>query len=285
MIWTGPGTAARPGLRPRTGPRPVRWRPSRARVPCSTGSCSEAGQEAGADTQVLAALLVTESSGERAVSPAGALGLMQLIPDKFRPGDDPFDVRINLLRAAQHVAVLQGRYRRWSRWRRPTSAASTRRRITDASDGAVTGSEYVARFRAALGCLRAASARRGRSAPLVSPIGMAITPANISFGFLDDYGGTLATAIRGAHGVQRYGTLHLAWDLVVPGAPSNGRGYPVFAPLAGRITRTNDPAGGPFGLWIDNPTLDLRARLMHLDGLAPRSPTAARCGPGSGSAR
>jgi murein DD-endopeptidase MepM/ murein hydrolase activator NlpD len=39
------------------------------------------------------------------------------------------------------------------------------------------------------------------------------------------------------------------------------------APFDGRVIRTADPVGGPFGVWLENRALDLRARLMHLDGL------------------
>jgi hypothetical protein len=182
-----------------------------------------AAASAGADRVILAALLAVEGSGERSVSRAGALGLMQLMPDKFLPGDDPFSVQ------GARLCVQTGL----------------------GPPGATV-------------------------AGLASPIGVAITPAHISFGFLGDYGTALATYIRGSHGVQRYGTRHLAWDLIIPGAPANGRGFPVFAPLAGTIIRTTDPVGGPFGVWLENAELDLRARLMHMDGLAPDIVDGAR---------
>jgi len=254
--------------------------PDAAPVP-GLGTCGRAFQywaqleaaatSAGADHAILGALLAVEGSGERSVSRAGALGLMQLMPDKFLPGDDPFSVPTNLLRAAQHVAALERRYGA------PEQVAAAyfgaidgAGRVTGASDGNVGGFDYVRKFQAAHACVRAGLGRPDAVVDgLASPIGAAITPSHISFGFLDEYGTALATYIRGAHGVQRYGTRHLAWDLIIPGAPSNGRGYPVFAPLAGRIVRTADPVGGPFGLWLENAELDLRARLMHMDGLAP----------------
>lgn len=232
---------------------------------------------AGADPQVVGALLVVEGSGERAVSPAGARGLMQLMPDKFRIGDDPFDTPTNLLRAAEHIAKLQARYGAGDRVAAAYfGAIDGAGNVTGASDGNVDGFEYVRRFQAALGCVRSGLGIPGAaSGHLVSPLAMPITSANISFGFLEDYGMALATYVRGRHGVARYGTLHLAWDLIVPGAPANGRGYPVFAPMAGRILRTSDPVGGPFGIWLENPSLNLRARLMHMDSLAPNIQTGA----------
>jgi murein DD-endopeptidase MepM/ murein hydrolase activator NlpD len=196
------------------------------------------------------------------------MGVMQLMPDKFRPGDDPFRVGTNLQRAAEHIAQLQARYSAREQVAAAYFGAVDRAgNITGASDGNVDGFEYVRRFEAAVACVRAgADLPSGAVGALVSPIGFPITPANISFGFLDDYGPALAWTIRGAD-VERYGTRHLAWDLIIPGAPANGRGYPVFAPMAGRIIRTSDPVGGPNGIWIENSSLNLRARLMHMDGL------------------
>ena len=237
-----------------------------------------AAKVAGANPEFMGALLVVENSGERAISPAGAMGLMQLLPDKFQPGDDPFHAPTNLLRAAQHIAGLQARHGSGDRVAAAYfGAIDADGNVTGASDGNVSGFEYVRRFQAALACVRTGLGVPGEAVPnLVSPIGTPISPANISFGFLDDYGAALASYIRGPEGVRRYGTRHLAWDLIVPGAPKNGRGSPIFAPLAGRIIRTSDPVGGPFGIWLENSSLNLRARLMHMDGLAPGIETGAQ---------
>jgi soluble lytic murein transglycosylase-like protein len=64
----------------------------------------------GADPAIIAALMEVEGSGEGSISSAGAMGLMQQMPDKFRDGDDPFDPATNILRAAQHIRVLQDRW-------------------------------------------------------------------------------------------------------------------------------------------------------------------------------
>ena len=104
----------------------------------------------GADTAAIAALMEVESSGVCAVSPAGAVGLMQLMPDKFLPGDNPCDPATNIFRAAQHIRRLQ------DRWGSLDSVAAAyfgaidgKGNATGATDGAVSGFEYVARFRAA----------------------------------------------------------------------------------------------------------------------------------------
>ena len=119
-----------------------------------------AAGSAGADPEVMAALLTVEGSGERSVSHAGALGVMQLLPDKFAPDDDPFSVSTNLLRAAQYVAALQRRYGT------PELVAAAyfgaidgSGRVTAATDGHVNGLEYVRRFQAARACVQAGLGR------------------------------------------------------------------------------------------------------------------------------
>src|SRR5438067_13144804 len=89
----------------------------------------------------------------------------------------------------------------------------------------------------------------------------------IKFGFMGDYGPELAVAIRGEPGLGVYGTSHLALDLQIPDRPDGGRGSAVVAPIDGRIIRTADPVGGPYGIWLESDKLNLRARLMHMDGL------------------
>jgi D-alanyl-D-alanine carboxypeptidase len=108
----------------------------------------EVGHEVGVDPATLAALMEVESSGEEAISPAGALGLMQVMPDKLNPGDDPFDPSTNIRRAAQLVQRLS------ASWKGDLTAVAgsyfgavdNHGFVTEASDGIVTGSQYVSRF-------------------------------------------------------------------------------------------------------------------------------------------
>lgn len=103
---------------------------------------------------------------------------------------------------------------------------------------------------------------------LVSPFAeTALTSSMVRFGYLGDYGAELAFEVRGEQGVALMGTRHYGLDLQIPWLPDGGRGSPVVAPFAGRIIRTADPVGGPFGIWLENRELNLRARLMHMDGL------------------
>jgi len=200
------------------------------------------------------------------------------MPDKFRPDDDPFHVPTNLRRAAEFIGRLNARYGSGEQIAAAYfGAIDGAGNLTGASDGNVDGFEYVRRFQAAQSCLLAGLGLPGAEVgQLVSPLGTPLNRANISFGFLDDYGPALARLIRGPIDVARYGTLHFAWDLVVPGAQNNGRGSPVFAPVDGTIIRTSDPAGGPNGIWIENTGSDLRVRLMHMDALAPAIATGTR---------
>lgn len=107
-----------------------------------------AADEVGVDPAVLAAFMETEGSGEDAVSPAGALGVMQLMPDKLAVDDDPFDPGTNILRAAQLVRRLD------ARWGGDLAAMAGAYfgavdgdgRITEDTDGFATGLEYVTAF-------------------------------------------------------------------------------------------------------------------------------------------
>ena len=91
---------------------------------------------------------------------ASAIDLMQLLPEKFAPDDDPFSVATNLLRAAQYVAALQRRYGT------PELVAAAYfgaidggGRVTVATDGHVNGLEYVRRFPVARACVQAGLGR------------------------------------------------------------------------------------------------------------------------------
>ena len=102
----------------------------------------------GVDPAIVAALMEVEFSGEDAVSPAGALGLMQVMPDKVFEGDDPFDPTTNVLRAAQFVRRLSAKYGDdlASIAAGYFGAIDGQGRVTEASDGNVNGVVYVTRF-------------------------------------------------------------------------------------------------------------------------------------------
>ncbi|WP_233140426.1 lytic transglycosylase domain-containing protein [Acetobacter sp. DsW_063] len=79
---------------------------------------AEAATRAHIPANWIAAVLRAESAGDvDAVSSAGAMGLMQLMPDTWRDlrtslhlGSDPFDPRDNIVAGAAYLRVLHDRY-------------------------------------------------------------------------------------------------------------------------------------------------------------------------------
>ena len=91
------------------------------------------------------AIMMLESGGKvDAVSPAGAQGLMQVMPFHFGSGENPFDPRTNIRKGIQ---VLMNGYNRWKTWEQ---AAAAYLGAIDANgnivggDINVTGKQYVA---------------------------------------------------------------------------------------------------------------------------------------------
>jgi soluble lytic murein transglycosylase-like protein len=61
--------------------------------------------QSGLDANLIAAVMQIESCGDpHAASPSGALGLFQVMPDHFRPGDDPFDPDTNARRGLEYLS-------------------------------------------------------------------------------------------------------------------------------------------------------------------------------------
>lgn len=70
----------------------------------------------GGDEGLLAAVMAAESGGNpAAVSPAGALGLMQVMPDNFAPGEDPFDPETNVRTGAKYLALMLEKAGGWQK--------------------------------------------------------------------------------------------------------------------------------------------------------------------------
>jgi len=78
----------------------------------------EAAQKCGLPIAVIRAVISTESAGNvRAVSPKGAIGLMQLIPatwqdlrSRFNLGSDPFDSHDNIIAGTCYLRILYDSY-------------------------------------------------------------------------------------------------------------------------------------------------------------------------------
>jgi hypothetical protein len=79
---------------------------------------TEAAQRFGVPISWINAVMMLESAGNlRAVSPAGAMGLMQIMPDtwddlrsRYGLGVDPFDPRDNILAGAAYLREMHDRY-------------------------------------------------------------------------------------------------------------------------------------------------------------------------------
>ncbi|HJO66938.1 MAG TPA: lytic transglycosylase domain-containing protein [Sphingomonas sanguinis] len=79
---------------------------------------AEAAQRFGIPERWIRAVLRAESAGDaRAISPAGAMGLMQLMPDtwaalrvRYRLGRDPHDPRDNIIAGAAYLREMWDRY-------------------------------------------------------------------------------------------------------------------------------------------------------------------------------
>jgi murein DD-endopeptidase MepM/ murein hydrolase activator NlpD len=222
-------------------------------------------QGAGADAGLVAALMEVDS-GDATIWPGGMKVPNRIKQELLQPGDDPSDQQIVLQRAAEHIRILQ------DRWHLPELVAAAyfgalnEHGAVTAEEGGLDGFDYVQRFRVAY--QRYVDGNGLLPGWLVSPFGTRPVDADmIKFGYYGDYGEELAFEIRGEQGVAQFGTVHFGLDLQIPGLPDGGRGAPVVAPFDGTIVRTADPAGGPFGILLENRQLNLRARLMHMDGL------------------
>ncbi|NQE65548.1 lytic transglycosylase domain-containing protein [Caulobacter sp. RHG1] len=90
-------------------------RPAADRIQAALG---EAEARFGVPREWLLAVIAAESAGDpQAISPAGAQGLMQIMPGTWRDlrqshgfGADPFDVRDNILAGAAYLRALHDRY-------------------------------------------------------------------------------------------------------------------------------------------------------------------------------
>lgn len=74
---------------------------------------NQVSAETGVPADVIAAIMDTEGSGAGSTSPAGAKGLMQVMPFHYRPGEDPYDPLTSIRQGAR---VLNQNYQRSGNW-------------------------------------------------------------------------------------------------------------------------------------------------------------------------
>jgi cell wall-associated NlpC family hydrolase len=110
---------------------------------------TQAASRTGVPSSVIAAIMDTEDGGPRSLSPAGAAGFMQVMPQHFKPGEDPFDPVTNIRRGAE---ILADNYQRLGSWDKAAAAyfgaidaaGNIRRAASDVRG--TTGGTYVDRF-------------------------------------------------------------------------------------------------------------------------------------------
>ena len=122
----------------------LKWKPQAQQV----------AQEFGIPWEVLIAVMAIESGGDQnAYSPAGAVGLMQIIPKHHQGrankyGGNLWDPMTNLRTAADFLLEL---YQQWGSWDKAVAgyfgALDAYGNITDVGDGGTTGTAYVQKFR------------------------------------------------------------------------------------------------------------------------------------------
>ena len=109
----------------------------------------EAAAAHGIDGDAIQAVMMIESGGNAgARSVAGALGLMQVMPFHFQPGEDGMDPRTNVLKGA---SILADNYRRYGSWDKAVAAylgaIDANGNITSAQDANGTdGFKYAQMF-------------------------------------------------------------------------------------------------------------------------------------------
>jgi|SRR5215831_8998640 len=115
------------------------------------GEIGAASSQTGTPRDVIAAIMQIESGGRPdALSPQGAIGLMQVMPFHFAAGQDPWDPATNILVGAQ---VLQDGYQRCGSWDGAAGAYFTGSCGTTSGGTDVFGTTaaiYIGKFDAAL---------------------------------------------------------------------------------------------------------------------------------------
>src|SRR5215471_4980779 len=119
------------------------------RVRGNSDIIARASATSGVPAPVIAAIMDTEAGGPNSLSPAGAKGFMQVMPQHFRPGEDPYDPETNIQRGAD---ILADNYKRLGSW---DKAAAAYFGAVDANGNILggardargtTGAGYVGRF-------------------------------------------------------------------------------------------------------------------------------------------
>jgi len=210
-------------------------------------------KESGVPADVLAAIMEIESGGNpNAVSPAGAVGLMQVMPQyhahrAHKYGGPLTDPYVNLRVAAEILAEHYARYGDWDKAAAAYfGAIDAAGNITGASDGFTTGHQYVQKFRENRKKYRFTS---GEKVPVTSITGGRSYPITQGFWTADNPSWYPTTGGR-----------HPGIDLAVP------LRTPLYAPYTGKVVHA-----GPLQGYGNTVIIDTGFGLLllgHLDSIA-----------------
>jgi murein DD-endopeptidase MepM/ murein hydrolase activator NlpD len=200
--------------------------------------------ESGVPADVLAAIMEIESGGNPdAVSPAGAVGLMQVMPQfhsyrayKYGNGDlrDPY---VNVRVAAEILAENYATYGDWDKAAAAYfGAIDAYGNITNASDGISSGYQYVQRFRENREKYRYVPAP---SSDVAKPAASVITGGQ-SYPVTQAY-----WAQADPSWYPSTGGHHMGIDLAVP------LNTPLYAPFAGKVVHAGPMEGYGIAVMID----------------------------------
>jgi hypothetical protein len=154
----------------------------------------QAAAQYGIDGDAIQAVMMIESGGnERAQSPAGAIGLMQVMPFHWGAGEDPWNPQQNIAKGA---GILADNFRRYGSWDKAVAAylgaVDAQGNITGGADVLGTdGFEYAARFNANLARIKAARQQQGPQPgprPQAAGGGMASIWGGTNASITQDYG-------------------------------------------------------------------------------------------------
>lgn len=177
------------------------------RVRGNIGFINKAAQATGVPQSVIAGLMDTEGSGSHSVSPAGAMGLMQVMPFHFKNGEDPFDPLTNITRGAE---IVKANYQRYGNWLSAAAAyfgaVDQYGNPTDAQDaGGMDGKRYAHAF--------AHNADKYGGAP---ELGVVAKP---NYSYLSNYSSSDDSATPGVSADFDTGAFSRYADATYPGAP------------------------------------------------------------------
>jgi murein DD-endopeptidase MepM/ murein hydrolase activator NlpD len=210
------------------------------------GLIDEAARANGIDGDVVQAVMMIESGGRAdATSSAGALGLMQVMPFHFGPGENGMDPRTNVQKGAK---ILADNYKQYGSWDKAVAAylgaIDANGNITHDTDANGTdGFKYAEMFNANLQAIKAARQKMPAAAGGQTPARMASIWGGFNAPIMQEFGDTDYSRAHPYNygGDFGMGTGHHGLDIAL------ARGTQLKSPVTGTVII----AGGS-GYYKDN---------------------------------